>query len=50
MFMENKALVSGYSSHRFSVSVAPELANTDNVTSEAASLYKTLQTAVDSEM
>ena len=40
----------GYSSHQFSVSVETELANTDNVTSEASSLDKTLQTAVDSEM
>ncbi len=40
----------GYSSHQFSVSVEAELANTDNVTSEASKLYKTLQTAVDREM
>jgi hypothetical protein len=40
----------GYSSHQFSVSVEAELANTDNVTSEATRLYKTLQTAVDREM
>ena len=40
----------GYSSHQFSVSVEAELANTDNVTSEASRLYKTLQTAVDREM
>ena len=40
----------GYSSHQFSVSVEAELANTDNVTSEASRLYKTLQSAVDSEM
>jgi len=40
----------GYSSHQFSVSVETELANTDNVTSEASRLYKTLQTAVDREM
>ena len=39
-----------YSSHQFSVSVEAELANTDNVTSEASRLYKTLQSAVDSEM
>ena len=40
----------GYSSHQFSVSVETELANTDNVTSEASKLYKTLQTAVDREI
>jgi hypothetical protein len=40
----------GYSSHQFSVSVEAELANTDNVTSEASKLYKTLQSAVDREM
>ena len=40
----------GYSSHQFSVSVETELATTDNVTSEASKLYKTLQTAVDREM
>ena len=40
----------GYSSHQFSVSVEAELANTDNVTSEASRLYKTLQSAVDREM
>jgi hypothetical protein len=37
----------GYSSHQFSVSVEAELANTDNVTSEASRLYKTLQSAVE---
>ena len=40
----------GYSSHQFSVSVETELATTDNVTSEASRLHKTLQTAVDKEM
>ena len=40
----------GYSSHQFSVSVETELANTDNVTSEASRLYKTLQSAVDREI
>ena len=40
----------GYSSHQYSVSVETELATTDNVTSEASRLYKTLQTAVDREM
>jgi hypothetical protein len=40
----------GYSSHQFSVSVETELANTDNVTSEASRLHKTLKTAVDKEM
>ena len=40
----------GYSSHQFSVCVEAELANTDNVTSEASRLYKTLQSAVDREM
>jgi len=40
----------GYSSHQFSVSVETELSNTENVTSEASRLYKTLQSAVDREM
>jgi hypothetical protein len=40
----------GYSSHQFSVSVEAELSSTDNVTSEASRLYKTLQNAVDREM
>jgi hypothetical protein len=40
----------GYSSHQFSVSVEAELSSTDNVTSEASRLYKTLQNAVDTEM
>ncbi len=40
----------GYSSHQFSVSVETELANTENVNSEASRLYKTLQSAVDREM
>jgi hypothetical protein len=40
----------GYSSHQFSVSVEAELTNTDNVTSEASRLYKTLQSAVDREI
>jgi hypothetical protein len=40
----------GYSSHQFSVSVEAELSSTDNVSSEASRLYKTLQNAVDREM
>jgi len=40
----------GYSSHQFSVSVEAELSSTDNVTSEASKLYKTLQNAVDREI
>jgi hypothetical protein len=40
----------GYSSHQFSVSIEAELSSTDNVTSEASRLYKTLQNAVDREM
>ena len=40
----------GYSSHQFSVSVERELASTDNVTTEASTLYQTLQRAVDQEM
>jgi hypothetical protein len=40
----------GYSSHQFSVSVETELSSTANVSTEASRLYKTLQTAVDSEM
>ena len=40
----------GYSSHQFSVSVETELSNTENVSLEAARLYKTLQSAVDKEM
>jgi hypothetical protein len=39
-----------YSSHQFSVSVETELASTENLNSEASRLYKTLQSAVDSEM
>jgi hypothetical protein len=40
----------GYSSHQFSVTVESELHNTDNVSLEAARLYKTLQMAVDKEI
>ena len=40
----------GYSSHQFSVTVESELHNTDNVSIEAARLYKTLQMAVDTEI
>jgi len=40
----------GYSSHQFSVSVEKELASSDNVSTEAATLYHTLQKAVDQEM
>jgi hypothetical protein len=40
----------GYSSHQYSISVETELTTTDNVNSEAARLYKTLQSAVDREM
>ena len=40
----------GYSSHQFSVTVESELHNTDNVSAEAARLYKTLQMAVDKEI
>ena len=40
----------GYSSHQFSVTVESELHNTDNVSIEAARLYKTLQIAVDTEI
>jgi len=40
----------GYSSHQFSVSVETELSSTDNVSTEASRLYKTLQNAVDREM
>jgi hypothetical protein len=40
----------GYSSHQFSVTVESELHNTDNVSREAARLYKTLQMAVDKEI
>ncbi len=40
----------GYSSHQFSVSVEKELASTNNVSTEAATLYHTLQKAVDQEM
>ena len=40
----------GYSSHQFSVTVESELHNTDNVSTEAARLYKTLQMAVDKEI
>jgi hypothetical protein len=36
----------GYSSHQFSVTVESELHNTDNVSTEAESLHKTLQSAV----
>ena len=40
----------GFSSHQFSVSVETELNHTDNILQESNRLYKTLQTAVDSEM
>ncbi len=40
----------GYSSHQFSVSVETELANTDDVVSEAEHLYQCLQTTVDEQM
>ncbi len=40
----------GYSSHQFSVTLECELHNTDNVSIEAARLYKTLQMAVDKEI
>jgi hypothetical protein len=40
----------GYSSHQFSVSVEKELASSDNVSTEATTLYHTLQKAVDQEM
>ena len=40
----------GYSSHQFSITVESELHNTDNVSIEAARLYKTLQMAVDKEI
>ena len=40
----------GYSSHQFSVTLECELHNTDNVSIEAARLYKTLQMAVDTEI
>ena len=40
----------GYSSHQFSVTLECELHNTDNVSIEAARLYKTLQIAVDTEI
>ena len=40
----------GYSSHQFSVSVERELTSTDNVSTEASTLYQTLQRAVDQEM
>lgn len=40
----------GYSSHQFSISVEAELNNTDDVQSEAARLYTTLQQSVDNEI
>ncbi len=40
----------GYSSHQFSVSVETEITNIDEVASECANLYATLQRSVDEQI